>query len=205
MLRKLLLAAALAAGLSACATATPYQPNLRGQATTGGFSEIRVEDDRWRVNFAGNSLTSRERVETYLLYRAAELTLEQGFDTFRTVERDTDRNSRIYVDSFGSGFGGFGGGFGYGSGFGYGYGGYWRPSWRYYGRGFGRRGFNPYFGGGFGSGFDRVDVRQVDRYETTAEIVMARGDDGDDPKVFNAREVVENLRSQIEYPQARRS
>ncbi len=200
MLRKLLLATALVAGLSACATATPYQPNLRGQATTGGFSEIRVEDDRWRVNFAGNSLTSRERVETYLLYRAAELTLEQGFDTFRTVERETDRNSRVYVDSFGPRYGG---GFGYGSGFGYGYGGFWRPSWRYYGRGYGWRGWDPYFGGPFFA--DRVDVRQVDRYETTAEIVMGRGDDGDDPKVFNAREVVENLRSQIEYPQARRS
>ena len=29
---------AVAAGLSACATATPYQPNIRGQATSGGYS-----------------------------------------------------------------------------------------------------------------------------------------------------------------------
>ena len=30
------------AGLSACATATPYQPNVRGQAVSGGFSETRI-------------------------------------------------------------------------------------------------------------------------------------------------------------------
>jgi len=205
MVRKLFLAAALAAGLAACATATPYQPNIRGTATTGGFSEHRIESDRWRVNFAGNSLTSRERVETYLLYRAAELTLEQGYDTFRTVDRDTERQSRIVVDSFGPRYGaGFGGGFGYGGPrFGFGYGGFWRPSWRYYGRGYGWRGWDPYFGGPFWA--DQIDVRQVDRYEANAEIVMSRGGGrSDDSEVFSAREVVENLRPQIEYPQPRR-
>lgn len=203
MLRKLFLAAALTAGLAACATATPYQPALRGASVQGGFSEIRLEDDRWRVNFAGNSLTSRERVETYLLYRAAELTLEQGFETFRTVDRDTERQSRVYVDSFGprygGGFGyGYGGGFGGGLGYGYG----WRPHWRYYGGGFGWRTWDPFYGGAFFG--DRIDVRQVDRYEASAEIVLGRGPDGDDPKVFNAREVVQNLRPSIEYPQPRR-
>jgi len=64
---------ALAAGLTACATPTPYQPNIRGQAASGGYSEVRIEPDRFRVNFAGNSLTSRETVEGYLLFRAAEL------------------------------------------------------------------------------------------------------------------------------------
>ena len=54
---------ALAGLLSACATATPYQPNLPGQAVSGGYSEQRVEANRFRVNFSGNSLTSRETVE----------------------------------------------------------------------------------------------------------------------------------------------
>ena len=32
----------LAAGLAACATPTPYQPNIRGQQTSGGYSETRI-------------------------------------------------------------------------------------------------------------------------------------------------------------------
>jgi hypothetical protein len=32
----------LAAGLAGCQTATPYQPNVRGSATSGGYSETRI-------------------------------------------------------------------------------------------------------------------------------------------------------------------
>ena len=64
------LSAALLLGLTACATPTPYQPVVRSGAAIGGFSELRVEANRFRVNFQGNSLTSRETVEGYLLFRA---------------------------------------------------------------------------------------------------------------------------------------
>src|SRR6478609_6036647 len=112
--------AILAATLAACATATPYQPYMQGQAASGGYSEARIESDRWRVNFAGNSLTSRETVEGYLLYRAAELTVQQGYDWFAIVQRDTDKSVRTYVDPdpfYSPWYGPYG---------------YWRPSWRYY-------------------------------------------------------------------------
>ena len=47
--------------LAACATATPYQPaGYNGQR--GGYAEQRLENDRYRVTFSGNSLTSREQV-----------------------------------------------------------------------------------------------------------------------------------------------
>ena len=85
---------ALAAGLAACATPTPYQPNIPGQAASGGFSEMRLEQNRFRVNFQGNTLTSRETVEGYLLFRAAELTVQNGFDGFSIVARATDRQTR---------------------------------------------------------------------------------------------------------------
>jgi hypothetical protein len=80
----------LATGLSACATPTPYAPAAPTRSATNGYSEQRIEPARWRVNFSGNSLTSRETVETYLLYRAAELTLQQGHDWFSVVTRDTE-------------------------------------------------------------------------------------------------------------------
>src|ERR1700753_1116092 len=92
------LAALALGGLSACETATPYQPLNPSAASAGGFSETKVETDRWRVSFAGNSMTSRETVETYLLYRAAELTVARGFDWFQMAQRNTDRHTSTYVD-----------------------------------------------------------------------------------------------------------
>ena len=72
--------------LSACSTATPFQPATK--ASSGyGYSEQRIETDRWRVNFSGNADTSRQTVETYMLYRAAQLTLNSGYDWFETNDR----------------------------------------------------------------------------------------------------------------------
>ena len=94
MLRKLIAIAAMAGALAACGSygPTPYQP---GGGGARGFSETRIENDRWRISFKGNSLTNKETVENYMLYRAAELTLQNGFDTFTIVNRDTDKNSRV--------------------------------------------------------------------------------------------------------------
>ncbi|MBP7650879.1 MAG: hypothetical protein KBF34_01760 [Phenylobacterium sp.] len=180
--------AVLVATLGACATATPYQPNIRGQATSGGFSEVRLEADRFRVNFSGNSLTSRETVEGYLLYRAAELTVAQGYDWFAVVDRQTDRNARTYVepDPF------------YRPWYGPSYN-YWRPSWRYYGGGYGWRSWDPFFGDPFWG--DRMDVRTVERFEASAEIVMHRGPKPqDDARAFDARAVMDNLGPRVLRP-----
>jgi hypothetical protein len=77
MLREALAAASIATlGLAACEMApTPYQP---ATASAPGYSEMRIENDRYRVSFSGNSSTPRDVVETYMLYRAAELTLQSG-------------------------------------------------------------------------------------------------------------------------------
>ena len=41
-------------------------------------------------------MTSRETVETYLLYRAAQLTVERGFDWFEMADRNTEKHSSTY-------------------------------------------------------------------------------------------------------------
>ncbi|MES2343721.1 MAG: hypothetical protein V4597_18795 [Pseudomonadota bacterium] len=176
------------ATLGACATATPYQPNIPGQQVKGGFSEVRLEADRFRVTFSGNSLTSRETVEGYLLYRAAELTVAQGYDWFSVVERQTDRDARTYVepDPF------------YRPWYGPRYG-FWRPSWRYYGAGYGWRSWDPFYGDPFWA--DRMDVRTVERFEATAEIVMRKGAKPEgDTHAFDARAVMENLGPRVLRP-----
>ena len=178
---------ALAGLLSACATATPYQPNIPGQSVSGGYSEQRVEANRFRVNFTGNSLTSRETVEGYLLFRAAELTVQEGYDWFAIVDRNTETDRRTYVerDPFYSPW--------YGPSYGY-----WRPYWRYYG-GFGWRTWDPWWGDPFWA--DRMDVRTVTKFEASAEIIMHRGaKPAEDPRAFDARAVMSNLGPRVLRP-----
>jgi hypothetical protein len=87
--------AALLLGLAACATATPYQPQQRGY----GYAEQRLETNRYKVVFAGNSSTPRQTVENYLLYRAAEVTLLNGYDYFVLADQNTQSDTR-YQETF---------------------------------------------------------------------------------------------------------
>lgn len=189
--RSLFLAAAASGALlvAGCATETPYRPATGQGFNRTGFSDQRIEANRFLVTFAGNTVTDRDTVERYLLYRAAELTLQNGYDYFITVDRQTDRQARTYATPGA----GFGPGWGYG-----GWGGYWGPSWRFYGRPWG--GWGPW-----GGGFNDFDVRTVDRYEASAEIVMGKGaPPSGEVRAFNARDVVERLGPTIRLPEQRR-
>jgi len=187
-----LVAAALAAStlmVAGCATETTYRPATGQGFNRTGYAERRVEPDRFIVSFAGNSVTSRDTVERYLLFRAAELTLQNGYDYFVMANRDTDRQSRTYTTP------GFGGPAGFG-----GFGGYWGPSWRYYGRGFGWRSWDPWYGG-FGPWDNGFDVRTIDRFDATAEIVMRRGPiPRDNLRAFNAKAVVDSIGPSVVLP-----
>ena len=137
-------AVALLLTLAGCETATPYQPLTRSSSSSGGYSDIQIEPNRFRVAFSGNSMTSRETVETYLLYRAAQLSLDRGFDWFKMADRNTERHSNTYIsEPFRPGPWG-----------------YWGPAWRYHSR-FGWRGWDPFWGDPF---WDRdIDVREIAR------------------------------------------
>lgn len=192
--RKSLLAALASSTLlvGACATETPYRPAKGYGFGRTGFSERQVTPDRFLVTFAGNSVTERDTVERYLLFRAAEITLQRGYDYFVTVERDTDRQTRTYTTP---GFGGYGG-----------FGPYWGPAWSFYGRGFGYRRFGGFYGGyggfgGFGGFGNDFDIRQVDRFEATAEIVMRRGPvPQGELRAFNARQVIDTVGPTVVLP-----
>lgn len=158
--------------LAACATATPYGP-----ATSSGgygFSDQRIEQNRYRITFRGNSLTSRETVENSLLYRSAELTVELGYDYFIAVENDTEARTS-YSSSAPPAF--------------YGRYGYGHPFHRpYYGF--------PYYAYGFGWGDPYYDnyTREITRYSAVAFVAMYKGGKpADNPMAFDAREVMANL------------
>jgi hypothetical protein len=182
MKRLVFAALATATLLAGCATPTPYQPLGAPTGVRGGFTDQQIERNRFRVTFSGNQFTSRQRVENYLLFRAAELTTQRGFDGFTMVGRDTDKQTT--VQTYSSGFGGPWGG------------GYWGPSWRYYGR-FGWRSWDPWGYDPFWA--DTVDVRTIDRFEAMAEIVMFKGSPRN-ARDFDARDVMRNLGPSIEPP-----
>lgn len=82
----------LAFGLLACASQTPYQA-AEGKGEPGYYETI-VTKDRYRIIFTGNSITDKETVRDYAMLRAAEVTMEHGFDWFETVDRETDKKTR---------------------------------------------------------------------------------------------------------------
>ncbi|MCI5047352.1 MAG: hypothetical protein MRY59_07605 [Aquisalinus sp.] len=156
--------------LAACATETPYAP--RGEGSGYGYSEQSIESNRYRVTFRGNSTTSRETVENYLLYRSAELTIQKGFDYFVVVEDETERTTRYSGTTY--------------------------PGLAYYGRG---RPF-PYYGYGYPwGGFNDFDIRESNRYTAIAYILMYKGQKPRQANAYTAREVVDNLSRFVVRPE----
>jgi hypothetical protein len=160
--------------LAACATPTPYQAANQPGGSVYGYAEQAIERDRYRITFSGNSLTDRETVETYLLYRAAELTRERGYNHFTVVQRATDEEtqtwgsdpfySRFYVDYR-----------------------FYHPRYGWYRR------HDPFW--------NDTRYRETTRYEAVAEIVMGRNPSGNDANDFNAGEVIRNLGPNIVRPE----
>ncbi|MFC1593628.1 hypothetical protein ACFL3O_01705, partial [Candidatus Neomarinimicrobiota bacterium] len=70
---------------------TPYQP----KGALGGYSEERILDNLYRVEYEGNQHSKPEKIQNYLMYRCAELTQEMGYDYFAIVteERHFDETS----------------------------------------------------------------------------------------------------------------
>ena len=194
-LRHLALAAS-AAVLAACATTTPYQAASK-PGGFDGFSQTMIENDRARVTFGGNSLTERDTVENYLLYRSAELAVERGFDNFTLAERDTEVKTRIHTSPR---FGLYDPYFDYS---------FYRPRFGWSGfhrysrfhRGYShRRGFSP-FGNFNDPFFDDFDVQQTTKYRASAEVRFGKGSRPDANNAFNAKEVLTNLGSLITFPE----
>jgi hypothetical protein len=172
--------AVAALSLAACATTGLYQAR-DGQS---GYAERRLSATQWRVEFVGDASTGRETVETYLLYRSAELTAENGFEWFVMPARAVSEESEIVVevehpDAYRAR--------------------YWRPKWRRRSR-------------FFWSDVDPTGPMPHERpgaqepaawsrahYSASADIVMGNGP----PPVgaFPARETIMRLESLIVRPQ----
>ncbi len=100
---RLLTILSIAGLLAACAAAGPVAYGPAG-VDKFGYSETKIEDDRYRIVYRGSGGMPPEIVEDYALRRAAELALTSGYDWFRVVSRDISHEERGGV-SIGAGFG----------------------------------------------------------------------------------------------------
>lgn len=180
--------------MAGCQTETTFRPATGQGFSREGYAERQIEPGHFIVSFAGNSVTSRDTVERYLFFRAAQVTLQSGFDYFVMADRDTKLRSRTYSTGIG------GPGWGYG-----GLGGYWGPSWSFYGHGYGWRRFGGGYGyggfGGFGGFGNDFDVNTIDKFEATAEIVMRKGPiPQGNLRAFDARRVVDTIGPTVVLP-----
>jgi hypothetical protein len=94
LMKRIVLAAAISAGLmlAACASAPAYSP---AQSASGmGYTDQRIENDRFRVTFRGAPRMSSGDVHDYALMRAAQVTIENGGDWFEVVTADTDADAK---------------------------------------------------------------------------------------------------------------
>lgn len=158
MIRTLVLAAA-AVSLAACANLAPYGP--QGGPGGQGYSEQRIESDRYRVTY--NGVGALGPVADLALFRAAELTLERGYDWFEVTQR--------YVDGRPDSAGGF------------------RPDVSIgYGASSGRYGRYRYSGSGVGVGLG-LTFSGPSATSTLLEIRLGRGARPERGEAYDARDV----------------
>lgn len=168
-MQRTILAASLILLLAACARPTPYQPAIDGY----GFTEQRIEDNRYRITFHGNSVTPQQVVEDYMLYRAAELTREKGYDYFEIADKQTDKNTQ-YLATYSDPL----------------------PPYPYW---YGGRRFYPY---PVGPTFQTGTYRPIVQYTVQANIVLYRGKKPPEKvEAYDAQDVIQRLRPTIRLPE----
>ena len=169
MWRRLVVVASVVIWITLLAScATKYHPN----GYTGGFSETRVDSNTFTVHFRGNGYTGRDTVETYLMYRCAELTTTSGYDYFVIVGGNTDAKQGV-INTPGT------------------YSATTTGSATAYG--------NTAYGSATTTGtYLPGQAIQVTRYGATATIKMFKGEKpAENPSAYNAREVIGYLATQI--------
>jgi len=170
-MKRLLVAAGAALALAACVTPTVYGPANPASRTSVGFSEYRIENNRYRVTFQGAGGAPERQIADYALLRAAEITLRDGYDWFQVVDRfggvagSANSGPRLSVGGGSSSYGG-----------------------RYGGR------YGGWSGSGVGVGIGTsMNLGGGPAYAHTIEIIEGRGARPPGPDVYDARGVAAAL------------
>jgi hypothetical protein len=91
MLRKIFIISA-ALLLVACASTTPNYQQASSEGAPG-YYENQITENRYRVTFTSRS-SNQDIAKDFALLRAAELTMQKGYDWFQVADRDTNVTQR---------------------------------------------------------------------------------------------------------------
>ena len=91
----------LCVALAACASTSPYK--RAGSSTGTGYSERQISENRWRVIFRMRN-DNLAAAQDFALLRAAELAVQNGYDWFEVVDRNSDADEHNR-GGFSAGFG----------------------------------------------------------------------------------------------------
>jgi hypothetical protein len=87
---KRILITLLCLGLAGCAT------GYHSRSFTGGYSNMRLQDNIFKITFNGNAYSSLERAGDFALLRSAEITIENGYKYFVVL----GANSSVKIASY---------------------------------------------------------------------------------------------------------
>jgi len=159
------------------------------EAGPGIFSMQKLSATKFHLVVTGHTFTSREAIEKYLAYRAADLTMNQHFPWFTFVENrkkgDTvpvpksDPQDRSYSFRME----------------------YFRPIWRYKITGASDwKNWSPFSGAAFFG--DGTDPKSIAQFEVSADIALQKGMlNGHNPLAFDAGTLSDFLVNQVSPPQ----
>lgn len=85
--------------VTGCSSSSPKYAAASGSGS--GYSESKLGENRYRVEYNGARSTSDDEVKDLALLRAAELTLLNNQDWFRVVSRDTNTETTNISPSIG--------------------------------------------------------------------------------------------------------
>ena len=166
-MKHLILTASTALALTACASGPAAYGPSDGRSL--GFENTKIQSDRFRVSYTGRS---EAQARDYVLLRAAEITLNEGYSHFKVlggVTSDNGLNSPVSSHI----------GVGIGSG------------------GWGRRGgTNTNVNLGLGVG-DVARALEGNKVTESIEIILKPTGAPNDPSVYDAKDVTQNIRPAV--------
>ncbi|WP_339721103.1 hypothetical protein [uncultured Paraglaciecola sp.] len=149
----------------------------RYQATSAenefGYTQTQLTDTQHRIEFVGNRFTEASRIKDYAMLRAAELTIQKGYDWFTILTSETDRETKTRSEMLVSG-----------------------TASNQVVRQCGLLGCSSYVTPGYSGA--RLETYVVDgKVSTSLQISMGKGEAPDPSSAFNAKELATNMRQNI--------
>lgn len=167
-MKHLLISAGAALALTACATGpSAYGPS---NGSSMGFENTQIEKDRFRISYTGRT---ESEARDYVLLRAAEIALNEGYSHFRVLGGNTSSNGGSSPVSSRIGIGIGSGGYGWGR----------------------RSGTRTNVNVGIGI-HDVARALEGSKVTESIEVVLKRSG-SDDPSVYNAQSVSESIRPEV--------